>query len=100
NEVVAADATSGEPIWHRRYQKQGRSLGSVALAGSTIVVASRDGKMFGLDVDTGFTLWSYDIGKRVVAEPIIAKGWLYATTVDGYVIALDVADKSLDGWHM
>jgi outer membrane protein assembly factor BamB len=103
NEVIASDAKSGEAIWHRRYpttRTNARSLGSVALAGSTIVVSSRDGKVFGLDVDTGYTLWSYDLGKRVVAEPIVAKGWLYATTDDGYVIALNVADKSLDGWHM
>jgi outer membrane protein assembly factor BamB len=102
SEVIASDAKSGEAIWHRRYltKSEARSLGSVALAGSTIVVSSRDGKVFGLDVDTGFTLWSYDLGKRIVAEPIIAKGWLYSTTTDGYVIALNVADKSLDGWHM
>ncbi|MEJ7601996.1 MAG: PQQ-binding-like beta-propeller repeat protein [Kofleriaceae bacterium] len=35
-----------------------RALGSVALAGSTIVVSTRDGTVFGLDVDTGYTLWS------------------------------------------
>jgi len=102
NEVIASDAKSGEAIWHRRYPTKvdARSLGSVALPGSTIVVSARDGKVFGLDVDTGHTLWSYDLGKRVVAEPIVAKGWLYSTTSDGYVIALNVADKSLDGWHM
>ncbi len=101
-DVVASDAKTGDTIWNRRYrtQRQGRVLGSVALAGSTLVVSSRDGKVFGLDVDTGFTLWSYDLGHTVTAEPIVAKGWLYASTTDGYVIALDVADKSLDGWHM
>jgi outer membrane protein assembly factor BamB len=101
SEVMASDAKTGEPIWNRRYPGTAhrRALGSVALAGSTIVVSSRDGKVFGLDVDTGYTLWSYDLGHRVVAEPIIARGWVYAATEDGYVIALNVADKSLDGWH-
>ncbi|HEY4058667.1 MAG TPA: PQQ-binding-like beta-propeller repeat protein, partial [Kofleriaceae bacterium] len=47
-----------------------------------------------------YTLWSYDIGHRVIAEPIVAKGWVYAGTADGYVIALNVADATLDGWHM
>ena len=89
-------------LWQRRYagKEEQRSLGSVALAGSAIVVATRDGKLFGLDVDTGYTLWSYSIGHRVRAEPVIAKGWVYATTEDGYVVALDVADATLDGWHM
>jgi Ca-activated chloride channel family protein len=101
NDVHASDATSGEAIWHRRYPSRAdtRTLGSVALAGSALVVSSRNGKIFGLDVDTGYTLWSYDVGKEVAAEPIIAKGWVYATTTDGWVIALNVADTSLDGWH-
>lgn len=101
-EIRASDAVTGEALWQRRYAKQpdARSLGSVALAGSQIVVSTRDGQLFGLDVDTGYTLWSYDIGHRVHAEPIVAKGWVYAATADGYVVALNVADPTLDGWHM
>jgi Ca-activated chloride channel family protein len=101
-EVFATVASTGEPLWRRRYagKTDQRSVGSVALAGSEVVVSTRDGKLFGLDVDTGYTLWSYDIGHHVVAEPIIAKGWIYAATKDGYVIALHVADPTLDGWHM
>ena len=101
-EIHATDAQSGEALWHRRYTKAAgtRSLGTVALAGSTIVVSSRDGTVFGLDVDTGYTLWSYDLGHRVIAQPVIARGWLYATTADGYVIGLHVGDSTLDGWHM
>ena len=101
-EVEASDAATGEPLWRRRYAKapNRRSLGSVALAGSEIVVATRDGQLFGLDVDTGYTLWSYDIGHPVVAEPVVARGWIYSATTDGYVVALEVADATLDGWHM
>ncbi|MEJ7601997.1 MAG: hypothetical protein WKG01_29140 [Kofleriaceae bacterium] len=36
----------------------------------------------------------------MIAQPVISKGWLYATTDDGHVIALQVGDRSLDGWHM
>jgi Ca-activated chloride channel family protein len=102
-EIHASDASTGEPLWDRRYagaKQDRRSVGSVAVAGSQVVIATRDGKLFGLDVDTGYTLWSYDIGHNVVAEPIVAKGWVYSTTDDGYVVALNVGDKTLDGWHM
>ena len=100
--IHASDAASGEPLWDRRYagKEQARSVGSVALAGSAIVVATREGRLFGLDIDTGYTLWSYDLGHAVVAEPVVAKGWVYAATTDGYVVAVDVADATLDGWHM
>jgi Ca-activated chloride channel homolog len=102
-ELRATDATTGELLWHRRYAKAAadqRALGSVALAGSQLVVATRDGTLFGLDVDTGYTLWSFDIGHKVIAEPVIAKGWVYATTQDGLVVALAIGDPSVDGWHM
>ena len=102
-ELAASDAQSGELLWQRRYaaaKADRRALGSVALAGSAIVVATRDGQLFGLDIDTGFTLWSYALGHRMHAEPVIAKGWIYAATDDGYVVALHVADPTLDGWHM
>ena len=64
------------------------------------MVATRGGEVYGLDVDTGYTLWSFGLGKRIVAQPVVAKGWVYATTTDGTVIALQVGDESLDGWHM
>lgn len=101
-EIHATDARTGEALWHRRYPGKAdqRALSSVAIAGSNLVFATRDGKLFGLDIDTGYTLWSYDVGLRVIAEPIIAKGWIYATTEDGHVVALDIADPTLDGWHM
>jgi outer membrane protein assembly factor BamB len=101
-EIHATDARTGEALWHRRYagNPDRRAIGSVAVAGSNVVFATRDGKLFGLDVDTGYTLWSYDLGLRVVAEPIIAKGWIYASSADGRVVALNIADPTLDGWHM
>jgi Ca-activated chloride channel family protein len=100
-EIRASDAATGEPLWQRRHARlDARSLGSLAIAGAQVIAATRDGKLFGLDVDTGATLWSYDIGHRVDAQPIIARGWVYAATTDGYVVALGVADATLDGWHM
>ena len=36
----------------------------------------------------------------MIAEPVIARGWVYASTEDGYVVALQVGDPTLDGWHM
>jgi Ca-activated chloride channel family protein len=103
SELHATDARTGEALWHRHYgggPADSRALGAVAVAGPAVVFATRDGKLFGLDVDTGYTLWSYDLGTAVVAQPIIAKGWIYVSTVDGRVIGLGLADPTLDGWHM
>ena len=100
--IEADDPSSGAAYWIRTDAKaQGRrSVGSVAVAGSQLVVSTRAGQLYGLDVDTGYTLWAYDVGHPVVAEPIVARGWVYLATADGLVIALQVADPTLDGWHM
>lgn len=45
-------------------------------------------------------MWAYAIDHAVVAQPIVARGWVYPTTPDGRVVGLQVADASLDGWHM
>jgi outer membrane protein assembly factor BamB len=100
--IQASDPQTGEPYWTRRYApgEHERSVGTVAVAGPQVVIATRTGELYGLDVDTGYTLWAYDLGQPVVAQPVVAKGWVYATTTDGTVVALNVGDSTLDGWHM
>jgi Ca-activated chloride channel family protein len=100
--IEADDPASGAAYWSRTDAKARgkRSVGSVAVAGSQLVVSTRAGQLYGLDVDTGYTLWAYDVGHPVVAEPIVARGWVYVATADGLVVALQVADPTLDGWHM
>jgi outer membrane protein assembly factor BamB len=100
--VEASDPLSGDVYWSRRHagRVQARSLGTVALAGPELVLSTRNGELYGLDVDTGYTLFAYGLGHAVAAEPIVARGWIYTATVDGRVIALQVGDPSVDGWHM
>ena len=100
--IEAADPDTGAEYWIRRDTAAAgaRSVGSVAVAGPQVVVSTRAGQLYGLDVDTGYTLWAYDVGHPVVAQPIVARGWVYLATRDGLVIALEVADTTLDGWHM
>lgn len=101
-EIHATDAATGTPLWVRRYAPAAdkRSVGTVAIAGPQIVISTRGGQLYGLDIDTGYTLWAYDLDTSVIAQPIVARGWIYVTTEKGYVLALQVADESLDGWHM
>jgi outer membrane protein assembly factor BamB len=100
--VRASDPATGDVLWTRRYAagEGKRSTGAVAVAGPEVVVSTRGGEVYGLDVDTGYTLWAYGINRAVVAQPIVAKGWVYATTTDGEIVAMNVGDTTLDGWHM
>ncbi len=102
NDVRASDARTGTLLWARRdaHGVSSRSTSTVAVAGPQVVVSTRKGEVFGLDIDTGYTLWAYGIGKPVAAQPVVAKGWVVLATQDGHVVGLRVGDASLDGWHM
>jgi Ca-activated chloride channel family protein len=96
------DPETGAAYWIRTDAAAAgkRSVGSVAIAGPQVVVSTRAGQLYGLDVDTGYTLWAYDVGHPVVAQPIVARGWVYVATTDGLSSRSRSPDATLDGWHM
>lgn len=102
NEVQCRDASSGELLWRRRYPTEvhGRPASPPAVAGAQLVFGTQDGVLFGLDIDTGMTTWAYDVGEPIASQPTVAHGWVYASTTQGGVVALEVSDASFDGWHM
>jgi len=67
--VVALDTTNGVPVWEQRVAiPQGRSEldrvvdidGGLLLSGSTIYVATYQGRVAGLDLESGRVLWQRD----------------------------------------
>ncbi|MCB9597223.1 MAG: PQQ-binding-like beta-propeller repeat protein [Sandaracinaceae bacterium] len=102
NEVHCRDADTRELLWRRRYTDNPRTrpASMPAIAGSQLVFGTRDGVLFGLDIDTGMTAWAYDVGEPIASQPTIGHGWVYASTTRGGVVGLEVSDVSFDGWHM
>ena len=102
--IQAADPAERRPLLDpdatpRRRAR--RSVGSVAVAGSQLVVSTRTGQLFGLDVDTGYTLWAYDSAHPVVAQTDRrARLGLRRDQPTGWSSRSQVADPTLDGWHM
>ncbi len=102
NEVHARDARTGELLWRRRYtdDTRVRPATAPAVAGAQLVFGTHDGVLYGLDVDTGLTTFAYDVGEPIGAEPTVARGWVYASTTRGSVVGIELADRTIDGWHM
>jgi len=102
NELRARELETGREVWRRRVPTAGRERGMTppAVVGGQLVVGTRDGELVGMDVDTGLTTFAYRIGEPIAFQPIVANGWVYATTTRGRVVALEVADRGWDGWHM
>lgn len=102
SEIHARDMATGETVWQRRYAEAGdaQALSPPAVVGSLLLFGTVDGQLFATDIDTGMTVWAYEIGEPVVFQPIVAQGWVYLTTSAGNVIGLELGDAMLDGWHM
>ena len=100
--VEARDSATSAVKWTRQYTKGvgTRELGSLIVAGNLAIVTTKDGKIVGLDRETGTQRMAFDFGTQIAAQPIIAEGWMYVATAKGQVLAFDLGQKSMDGWHM
>lgn len=94
--VVALDTSSGVPVWEQRVAiPQGRSEldrvvdidGGLLLSGGTLYVASYQGRVAGLDLESGRVLWQRDASSYSgVAQGF---GSVYATLASGTVEGID-----------
>jgi Ca-activated chloride channel family protein len=100
--IQCRDVETGRLLWSRRYAQDAGALAvsPPAVVGAQMVVATVDGHVYGLDIDTGMAVWAYDVGEPVVFQPSVARGWVYLATARGRLVAFPIGDESLDGWHM
>ena len=99
--VVALDASNGVPVWEQRVAvPQGRSElervvdidGGLLLSGGTLYVASYQGRVAGLDLESGRVLWQRDASSYSgVAQGF---GSVYATLASGTVEGIDERSSS------
>ena len=94
--VIALDTSNGVPIWEQRVAiPQGRSEldrvvdidGGLLLSGSTLYVATYQGRVAGLDVESGRVLWQRDASSYAgVAQGF---GSVYVSLASGTVEGVD-----------
>ena len=100
--VEARDEHSGELKWQRTHKngERGRALGSVVVAGPLVLVTTRKGELMALDRMTGDQFMGFDFGTPIAAQPVVANGWMYIATARGQVLAFELGNDKMDGWHM
>lgn len=99
--VVALDTSNGVPVWEQRVAvPQGRSEldrvvdidGGLLLSGGTLYVATYQGRVAGLDLESGRILWQRDASSYAgVAQGF---GNVYVTLASGSVESIDEGSSS------
>ena len=104
NRTTAYDADTGDEVWfHAGFAETASLLGgaSAAIANRTVIVPYSSGEIYSLRLSTGRPNWSDSLvsGQRVDAlsslsdirgRPIIDRGFVYAISHGGRMVALDL----------
>lgn len=99
--VVALDAASGEQLWRKPLDIGTQT--APAVVDDTIVVVTRDGRLYGFSAETGDTRWSYYElqvagDKRIQHAPTVAGSTVYVVCptddISGTVHAVNSSDGS------
>ena len=90
--VIRLDASSGERVWSTPVR--GEILSAPQSNGKVVVAQTYDGRLQGLDYQTGKILWTYDSNVPVLtirgtSTPIFNNNQVYAGFANGRVLAFD-----------
>ena len=74
---------SGKQLW--TFNTKQRVDSSPIIVGQRAFVGSSDGRLYGLNLQTGKKEWEYEAGGGFAASPAVASGKLVIATDDGVV---------------
>ena len=77
-----------------------KSIPAMAVFSGKLYCGTMDGQIICLDARTGKPQWQAKVGGRILFEPAVVGGAVYAATEDSMVIRLETGDKTADGWAM
>lgn len=90
--ILKVDTKTGKTAWEARLNRFVSTR--MALSGTTLIAYSVDQKLFGLDFQSGQSIWVYDAGLpsnlllRSAAAPVVAGNEVYIGTSEGEVHAV------------
>jgi outer membrane protein assembly factor BamB len=90
---------SGSLVW--QYATDDMIVGAAAVSSDgTIYFGSLDDSIYALNPD-GTLKWKYDTGESVYCSPAIVDGFLYVSTYDHYLFAINITgDAANSNWPM
>ena len=98
-ELMAVESSNGKVLWRCptgpamvAVTHQSPKMGSVvvsspAISGSTAYIGGIDGKMYGIDINTGKKIWEYLIGAPIASSAAVSGNAVVIGAYDGNVYA-------------
>ncbi len=88
--VYAIDAVSGEMAWSEPFDAGDQIKSSPVIVGDVLIVVSNDGKVYGIDLDTGEEKWpQFDIEATVLASLCASGTTVYLNAQDNRLYTFD-----------
>ncbi len=103
DELICTDTKSGKVVWKQKIsgdmKKYGGFMGTPPLAVSNyIIIATYNGEVFISDSKTGKQIKKFDIKEPIRYQPVVADGWIYVTSTQGKLHAINTKNKKITGW--
>jgi outer membrane protein assembly factor BamB len=105
DELFCSDPSTGKNIWSIKLEgdmlKEGGFMGTPPLAvGHYIIIATYTGDVLVIQAESGKVKEKYVVGNPVRYQPVIMDGWIYITTTNSKLYAINTGIAELTGWPM
>jgi outer membrane protein assembly factor BamB len=104
DEVICTDS-DGKVKW--TYKLDGDLHGEGGFMGTPpvyanghIIIATITGQVLIIDEKEGKVIKKYSVGNPVRYQPVADKGWIYVTTANGRMYAINTGNPAITGWNM
>jgi Ca-activated chloride channel family protein len=103
DEIICTDA-NGDVKWKHKLEgdmnKAGGFMGTPPIyVNGYLIVATYSGEVLIID-EKGNLVNKYEIKNPVRYQPVVDKGWIYVTTTNGRLYAINTGNPLLTGWNM
>ena len=104
DEIVCTDS-SGRVKWKHKLdgdiKNEGGYMGTPPVyANGYVIIATITGEVLVFDESTGSIIKKYIVKDAIRYEPVADKGWIFVTTVNSKMYAINTGNPAITGWNM
>ncbi|MGA9772149.1 MAG: PQQ-binding-like beta-propeller repeat protein [Blastocatellia bacterium] len=87
--LLAVDSETGQERWRIQRPASIAWANGIAISEGLLYIASNDGRLYGINIETRDVVWSYQGGASGWSRPAVANGVVYIGNQDQYLHALN-----------